>query len=79
MAIRDGETVASVPDLFTILDVELGDAITTEGLRYGYRVAVVGIRCDPKWRTPAGIALSGPRHFGYQVDYVPIEQRLGRS
>jgi len=79
VAIRDGTIVASVPDLITMLDAELGDAITTEHLRYGYRVVVIGIRCDPKWRTPAGIALAGPRHFGYEVDYVPIERRLGAS
>jgi len=79
VAIRDGTIVASVPDLITMLDAELGDAITTEHLRYGYRVVVIGIRCDPKWRTPAGIALAGPRHFGYEVDYVPIERRLGGS
>jgi len=79
VAIRDDAIVASVPDLITILDADLGDAITTEHLRYGYRVVVVGIRCDAKWRTPAGIALAGPRHFGYEVDYVPIEQRLGGS
>jgi DUF917 family protein len=79
VAIRDDTIVVSVPDLITILDAELGDAITTEHLRYGFRVVVVGIRCDPKWRTPAGIALAGPRHFGYKVDYVPIEQRLAPS
>ncbi len=77
VAIRDGAIVASVPDLITILDVESGEAITTEHLRYGYRVVVLGIPCDPKWRTPAGIALAGPRHFGYEIDYVPIEERLG--
>ena len=32
--------------------------------------------CDEKWRTPAGIDLGGPRHFGYDIDYVPVEQRF---
>jgi uncharacterized protein len=76
VAIRDDSIVVSVPDLITILDSELGDAITTEHLRYGFRVVVVGIRCDRKWRTPDGIVLAGPRHFGYDVEYLPIEQRL---
>jgi DUF917 family protein len=79
VAIRDDTIVASVPDLITILDSELGDAITTEHLRYGYRVVVIGIQCDPKWRTPAGVALAGPHHFGYEVDYVPIERQLRGS
>ena len=79
VAIRDGEIVASVPDLITILDAESGQAITTEHLRYGFRVVVLGMPCDPKWRTPAGIELGGPRHFRYDIDYVPLEQRFPTS
>jgi DUF917 family protein len=78
VAIRDGETVATVPDLITILDAESGEAITTEHLHYGFRVVVLGIPCDPKWRTPGGVELAGPRHFGYELDYQPIEERWAR-
>ena len=54
-----------------------GEPVTTEELRYGYRVAVIVTPCDPRWRTPAGLALVGPRYFGYDTDYVPIEERFG--
>jgi DUF917 family protein len=77
VAIEDDEIVVSVPDLIAILDSERGEPITTENLRYGFRVTVIGIPCDAKWRTPEGIALGGPRHFGYDIDFVPIEQRFG--
>lgn len=70
-------TLASTPDLITILDAETGLAITTESLRYGFRVAVLGLPCDSRWRTPAGIDLAGPRYFGYDIDYVPVEERSG--
>ena len=70
----DGHIVASVPDLITILDADSGEAITTERLRYGNRTILLGLPCDGKWRTPAGVALGGPRHFGYDFDYVPIEK-----
>lgn len=76
VAMRDGEVLVSVPDLITMLDVEKGEPITTEGLRYGFRVVVLGIPCDPKWRTVAGLKLVGPRYFGYDVDYVPVEERF---
>lgn len=76
VAIRDGEIVVSVPDLITVLDAETGDPITTEGLRYGFRVVVVSMSCHPKWRTPAGLEIVGPRYFGYDVDYVPVEERF---
>jgi uncharacterized protein len=74
VAIRGDEFVATVPDLITILDAETGEAITTEHLRYGFRVIVLGVPCDEKWRTPEGVALGGPRHFNYDIDYVPIEE-----
>jgi DUF917 family protein len=77
VAILDGEIVASVPDLIAILDTERGEPITTEHLRYGFRVTVVGLPCNEKWRTPEGLALGGPRHFGYDIEFTPVEQRFG--
>lgn len=72
---RDSEqgVVASVPDLITVLDAETGDPVTTEGLKYGHRVRVVGMPCSEKWRTDAGLELVGPQYFDYDIDYEPIE------
>jgi DUF917 family protein len=72
VAVREGEVVASVPDLITVLDAESGTAITTEQLRYGMRVAVLGIACHPIWRTDEGLALGGPGHWGYDHAYSPL-------
>ena len=74
IAAVDDEVVAMAPDLITVVEQDQGTAITTEHLRYGLRVAVIAIPCDERWRTPAGIALGGPRHFGYDLDYVPVER-----
>ncbi len=49
---RAGRIEVSVPDLIVILDVDTGHAITTEVLRYGQRVAVLGLPCHPLLRTP---------------------------
>jgi DUF917 family protein len=79
VAIRDGEIVVSVPDLITILDAENGEPITTEGMRYGFRVVALGIPVTPQWRTPAGLEIVGPRYFGYDIEYVPVEERFGQG
>jgi DUF917 family protein len=79
VAIHDGQIVVSVPDLITVLDAETCEPITTEGMRYGFRVIVLGIPCTPKWRTPAGLEVVGPRYFGYDIDYVPVEERFGQG
>ena len=67
---------ATTPDLIAVLDAETGEPITTEALRYGMRVAVIAFPCAPQWREPAALALVHPRYFGYDVDYVPVEERL---
>ncbi|MGC8948890.1 MAG: DUF917 domain-containing protein [Thermoprotei archaeon] len=76
VAIRDNEIIATVPDLITVLDSETAKPITTERLKYGLRVIVIGIPCDPKWRTPEGLKVVGPKYFGYDIDYIPIEKRV---
>ncbi len=40
-------------------------------------IAVLGMPCDPRWRTPAGLELAGPGYFGYDVEYTPIEELAG--
>jgi hypothetical protein len=75
---RDGEVLASVPDLIIVLDSETGEPITTEDVRCGFRVTVVAAPCDPRWRTPAGLEVVGPRYFGYDLDFVPIEERFAK-
>jgi DUF917 family protein len=77
VALDRGRLLASVPDLITVLDSETADAIATERIAYGQRVAVIAFACDPVWRTPAGLHLTGPRAFGYDFDYTPVEELAG--
>ncbi|MFQ5966477.1 MAG: DUF917 domain-containing protein [Acidimicrobiia bacterium] len=76
VAERDDAVLATVPDLITVLDSETGEPITTEELRYGFRVVVIGVPCDPRWRTDGGLSLVGPAYFGYDIEYIPVEERF---
>ena len=73
VALEDGVVHAMVPDIITVCDTQTGHAIHTERLRYGQRATVIAFPCDPIWRTERGLELAGPRAFGYDLDYVPIE------
>ena len=77
VALEQGRVLASVPDLITVLDSETADAIPTERLRYGQRVTVIAMPCAPIWRSPFGLEMAGPRAFGYDFDYVPVEELAG--
>ena len=71
----DGKMLATVPDLICLVDTETFTPVTTDGLKYGKRVLVVGLKCYHMWRTQAGLDLVGPRYFGIDTDYIPVEQR----
>ncbi|MDX8418848.1 DUF917 domain-containing protein [Stecheria sp. CLA-KB-P133] len=73
---KDGKILATTPDLITIVDRDTFTPIGTDAVRYGKRVLVVGLPCYPLWRTKEGIALAGPRVFGIDEDYIPLEQRV---
>ena len=72
----DGAVAATTPDLIAVLDAETAAPITTEAMRYGMRVAVIAIPCAPQWREPNALQLVHPRYFGYDIDYVPVEERF---
>lgn len=78
-AFEDGRMIACVPDLISLVDDQTGQAVPTELLRFGQRVAVIALPCDPLWRTARGLEIAGPRAFGYDVDYVPVEERHARA
>jgi DUF917 family protein len=74
VALERGSVLASVPDLITVLDSETAEAILTETVRYGQRVTLIAFACDPVWRTERGLDVAGPRAFGYDFDYRPVEE-----
>jgi uncharacterized protein len=70
---RAGEQVlATVPDLICVLDSESGTPVTTEELRYGFRVSVIGLPAPLQLTTPEALGVVGPRAFGFDVDYRPL-------
>ena len=64
--------VCTVPDLICVVDTERGEPITTELLRYGFRVTVLGMPAPRLWTTFEGLEVAGPRALGYDLDYTPV-------
>ncbi|MDA4895713.1 DUF917 domain-containing protein [Streptomyces sp. MS2A] len=73
VARRGGRLVAIVPDLICVVDHESAEPVTTEGLRYGQRVRVLGISTPDMMRTPEALAAFGPSAFGLDEPFVPVE------
>lgn len=69
---RAGQPLAATPDLLVLLEEETGEAITSDSLQYGMRVALLALPAHGLWRTPRGLSLVGPQAFGYAIDYASV-------
>jgi DUF917 family protein len=69
VARRDGEIVATTPDIICTMDSEAGEAVGTEMLRYGQRITVIALPPPDYFLTPKALDRVGPRGFGYDFDY----------
>ncbi|MFZ4201643.1 DUF917 domain-containing protein [Lysinibacillus sp. NPDC056220] len=79
LAEKNDQVVAMTPDLICLVDFETLLPVTTESLKYGKRVRVIGLPSHEKWRTAKGIETAGPKYFGYNYDFVPIEELVKKG
>jgi len=77
MAWLDERPVVMPPDLIMFL-AEDGEPVTNTMLKEGMEVHVLASKAPEVWRTERGLELFGPRHFGFEYDYVPVEELIRR-
>lgn len=69
----DDVPMIMVPDLIVNLELDTGEPITTEILRYGQRVAVIGLPVHDLMKTPRALEIVGPKAFGYpELTFTPL-------
>ena len=73
----DEKPAVMPPDLIMFVDPKTGLGITNDKLKKDTDVVVLGSSIDPVWRNDKGLELFGPRHFGFDYDYVPFEELAG--
>lgn len=71
----DGAPLVMPPDLFMLL-LDDGEPVTNTELKEGMLVNGLAARAPPIWRTPRGLELFGPKHFGFDYEYVPVEELI---
>lgn len=77
MSWLDGRTYVMTPDLITSLDVRNMEPIVNPRIRKGDQLAIIGLRSINSYRTKAALESVGPKHFGFDMQYVPIEKMVG--
>ena len=74
----DGEIDAMSPDYIYNLDPKTGESIVSKAgigsYPIGKEVVLIGLPSADQWRSDMGIKLMGPKHFGFDFDFTPIEE-----
>ncbi|GAB4536345.1 MAG: DUF917 domain-containing protein [Anaerolineae bacterium] len=74
----DGKAWVCSPDLLTLVYKENGQGTTNTLIKEGDEVVAVGMKGLEAFRTEFGLnQASGPRYFGFDIDYVPVEELVG--
>ncbi len=71
---KDNEPYVTSPDIVSLVELETGEPKTNTAITAGDAMAVVGMKGVEAFRTARGLQILGPEHFGFDIDYVPIEK-----
>lgn len=72
---KDGKIDITVPDLICVFDENENEPLLNPHIHKGIKVSVIGLPAPEQWRTARGIEIFGPRYFGIDADYLPIEEK----
>ncbi|GAA3579618.1 DUF917 domain-containing protein [Amycolatopsis ultiminotia] len=70
LALRDGEPVASTPEVLSVLDHRTGAPVLCDAIRVGAEVDVVCLAAAPFWTDPRRLPMVRPRAYGIDCDPV---------
>jgi DUF917 family protein len=71
----NGDPWVCSPDLLSLLQPD-GRGIYNTDFRVGEEVVAIGMKGVEGFRTEQGLKLASPRYFGFEIDYVPIEELM---
>ncbi len=70
----DGKPYVTSPDIFSAVDLGTGKPRTNPSIKEGDKLAIIGMKAREQFRTSKGLKIVGPTHFGFDLDYKPIEK-----
>lgn len=73
---KNGEVFITSPDSVNLVDAKTGEPITNSVLKEGDEVAIIAIKAVEQFKTEKGVGILGPKAFGFDYDYDPIEDRF---
>jgi uncharacterized protein len=75
----NGKPYVFSPDLIITANPKTGEAYTNTELKAGDPVSVIGTKVYPAFRSEKAIKFFGPRFWGFDIDYKPIEDVMAKQ
>lgn len=75
---KNGQIYVTSPDMLVVVDSETGEPYTNNKIKEGQKVTVIGLRAREVFRKPRGIEVLGPKAFGFDIEYTPIENMMSK-
>jgi hypothetical protein len=73
---KNDEVFITSPDSVNVVEAKTGEPITNSDLKEGDEVAVVALKAVEMFKSDKGVDILGPKAFGFDYEYSPIENRL---
>ncbi|MEA4962959.1 DUF917 domain-containing protein [Lutispora sp.] len=67
--------IITSPDIIVVVNSKTGEPYANPILAIGEEVSVIGLKARKEFRNERAIGVLGPRYFGFDFDYTPIEER----
>lgn len=71
MSWLDSQPYVMVPELISVFNALTGEIISNPYYSEGMALTVIGLPANALWESKSGLALFGPRSFGFDVEYEP--------
>lgn len=73
---KDETPIVTSPDCIVVVDRKTGMPCTNPKLEEGMEVAVLGLPAEASFRSEKGLGILSAKYFGFDIDYVPIEETM---
>ncbi len=76
MSWKNGEVYITSPDMLQVINSQTYEPLTNNKIDIGNKVTVIALKARDVFKTERGLLTLSPRAFGFDIDYVPVEDKV---
>ncbi|MHA1511352.1 MAG: DUF917 domain-containing protein [Promethearchaeota archaeon] len=76
---KNDEIYVTVPDSINIIDNSKNMPLLNPDAKVGDNISIFALKSFDPWRTQKGLDVFGPKFFGYDIEYHPVEDIMNSS